>query len=367
MVGTNMIGSAGNGRISEDQEFGRVVNEGVDAYMHQDFDYEICQARNSVAIQRSAVGSVSRSVYSRYPEEESPRPVSPTDCSLPSPPFATAGHNIAASFNSSRNDSIAPSQTKSVARAGLQNGSVAGKQIGDAVIGAQPANSSYVRVSTNDGPGRRLSNYRVFGQTRRQGNGEAAAGTGEEREQKLRKRRGMADLRTPFTEMFGGGAQPTEEMGEAAAKPKRRRFDRVRSSVEDFSASLKQLAGRKRSRDNAEHEEPPRPVKAVRAQSAAYPACKVPSRRATQFFADAPTLDALEGRSEHVPDAQDPALQYLRDAIQRHGRSEIEVVYPALRRAPSPAPEPHWAGDEEFTFRAYVLAADDSSWAMDLS
>ena len=364
MAGTNMIGSAGDVRISEDQEYDRVVNEGVDAYMHQDFDYEICQARNSVAIQRSLVGSVSRSVYSRYPEEESPRPVSPTDCSLPSPPFATAGHNIAASFNSSRNDSIAPSQTKSVARAGLENGSVAGKQIGDAVIGARPANSSYVRVSTNDGPGRRLSNYRVFGQTRRQGNGDAAAWTGEEREQKLRKRRGMADLRTSFTEMFGGGAQPTEEMGEPAATSKRRRFDRVRSSVEDFSASLKQLAGRKR--DSAEeHEEPP--VKAVRMQSTASPACKVPSRRATQFFADAPTLDALEGRSEQVPDAQDPALQYLRDAIERHGRSEIEVVHPALRRAPSPALEPHWAGDEEFTFRAYVLAAEDSSWDMDLS
>lgn len=48
-------------------------------------------------------------------------------------------------------------------------------------------------------------------------------------------------------------AEMAEALAQADAPPKRRRFDSLRRSVADISASLKQAAGRKRSREDSHH------------------------------------------------------------------------------------------------------------------
>lgn len=144
--------------------------------------------------------------------------------------------------------------------------------------------------------------------------------------------------------------------------PKRSRFGRFRQSVSEISASLKQIAGRKRSREELEElAEDERALKVPRNESLRPEPPKPQSgKNHTSFgriWCSSPPSSAEETRALAFKlRLEDPEVRSLIPEIGRgppvaSSRDELDIL---------------WTCEERVEFGAYVRAAEDDEWTMNL-
>lgn len=195
-----------------------------------------------------------------------------------------------------------------------------------------------------------------------------------------KKRRWSAHFRTSKTDATT--AEPNRSAsaphaGAEALSSKPSRFSRIGKSVSDFSTSLKQMAGRKRSR-----EEPDEPDESER--SAKMPRIDPKPPCLPPYVAHAPlSIRMFEDRSPRAPpcaqESQLPTPPATPDGKLADADlwprpllltdPELRALFISLGRGPFAAErdDAAWTREERTTFGVYVRAADNKEWRMDLS
>lgn len=178
-----------------------------------------------------------------------------------------------------------------------------------------------------------------------------------------------------------GSTQDADEVVEIS-RPKLSRFSRIRNSVSHISASLKQLAGRKRSRD--EPEEPAEAEKCFKLArkdslppvSRPHAVKEAPTLRTVQWSPSSALSAVLaEPTTPPVPPS-DPRLPptpsgttWPRPPALFLSDPEVVSLLNTLRQGPATCSkdEVGWTRAERAEFGMYVRAAEDEGWRMDLT